>query len=367
MRASPLMQILDLARWAPSGDNVQPWRFRILGDDRCEIVAHDEGHDRVYNLDGRPLQLALGGLVEAASIAASHHGCTLSVTPRAPRAGQPLTIELVLTEDPSRPPDPLAASIPARRVQRRPLSIRALTEEQTRALEAAVAPGYRVVWLSGTAQRWRTARLLFDSARIRLTMPEAFPVHKHAIEWGARYSVDRVPSEALGVDKGTAAIMRWAMQSWERVDRLNRWGGGTLMPRILMDWLPGVACGAHVALVAEGDAAAALDMQGQLRAGRAMLRFWLTATACGLQHQPEMTPLIFGRYAREGRQFSRVESLAADAAQVGQRLDALLGGRSANTVWFGRVGSGTVAAARSERRSLRELILPTTPSMEPGA
>src|SRR3954467_6277338 len=26
-------RILDLARWAPSGDNGQPWRFRIDGED----------------------------------------------------------------------------------------------------------------------------------------------------------------------------------------------------------------------------------------------------------------------------------------------------------------------------------------------
>jgi nitroreductase len=25
-------QILDLARWAPSGDNTQPWRFEIKGE-----------------------------------------------------------------------------------------------------------------------------------------------------------------------------------------------------------------------------------------------------------------------------------------------------------------------------------------------
>ena len=358
MRASPLLQILDLARWAPSGDNIQPWRFRILDELRFEIVAHDEGHDRVYNLDGRPLQLALGGVIEAAAIAASQHGLALSWRPLPGDSQAPLTIVVQLAPDAAVAADPLVSAIPLRRVQRRPLSRRPLSPQEVSRLEAAVAPGYRIVWLASPKERVRTARLLFDSARIRLTMPEAFPVHKHAIEWGARYSVDRVPSQALGVDRATAGIMRWAMQSWERVDRLNRWGGGTLMPRLLMDWLPGRACAAHLALVAQGAASAAMSTAGQLEAGRAMLRFWLTATACGLQHQPEMTPLIFGRYAREGRTFSRVERLARDAADVGRRLDALLGGVSDRAVWFGRIGAGPAAAARSERRSLDELILP---------
>ena len=358
MRASPLLQILDLARWAPSGDNIQPWRFRILDELRFEIVAHDEGHDRVYNLDERPLQLALGGVIEAAAIAASQHGLSLSWRLLSTGSQNPLTIEVQLTPDAAVVADPLVNMIPLRRVQRRPLSRRPLSRHEVSRLEAAVAPGYRILWLASSEERARTARLLFDSARIRLTMPEAFPVHKHAIAWGARYSTDRVPSQALGVDRATAGIMRWAMQSWERVDRLNRWGGGTLMPRVLMDWLPGRACGAHLGLVAESDASAAMNEVGQLKAGRAMLRFWLTATSCGLQHQPEMTPLIFGRYAREGRTFSRVEQLSRDAIEVGRRLDELLGGASDRAVWFGRIGAGPAATARSERRSLDELLLP---------
>ena len=35
-----------------------------------------------------------------------------------------------------------------------------------------------------------------------------------------------------------------------------------------------------------------------------MQRFWLTATSLGLQFQPEYTPLVFARYARERRPFA---------------------------------------------------------------
>ena len=36
--ASTLERILDEARWTPSGDNSQPWRFEIRGAD--EVVVH---------------------------------------------------------------------------------------------------------------------------------------------------------------------------------------------------------------------------------------------------------------------------------------------------------------------------------------
>jgi hypothetical protein len=355
MQSSPLLQILDLARWAPSGDNTQPWRFEIIDDRRFLIHAHDEGHDRAYNLDGRPLQLALGAVIENAAIAATAHGLRVRWQIR---TVAPLIIDVSLEVDAAVIRNPLIDAIVLRSVQRRPLSTRALRLDELQALEASVTPGYRLHWLAGSALRRRTARLLFDSALIRLTMPEAFEVHRHAIQWGVRYSIDRVPSQALGVDRLTALMMRWAMHSWPRIEFLNRFAGGTLMPRVLMDWIPGLRCAAHVAILADE---VPQTVEDQLQAGQAMQRFWLTATRLGLQHQPEMTPLIFSRYAREGRRFSEREALLTQAADIGRRFDALLDQGSIRAVWFGRIGAGMRSAARSERLSLTELLIPAIP------
>ena len=37
MTGSSIEALLDLARWAPSGDNSQPWRFIVQGDRAVEI------------------------------------------------------------------------------------------------------------------------------------------------------------------------------------------------------------------------------------------------------------------------------------------------------------------------------------------
>ncbi len=81
--ASPLHQILDLARWAPSGDNTQPWRFEIVDELHFVIHGRDTRGDTVYDLDGRPSQISLGALIETATIAATAHGLTLRVARRA--------------------------------------------------------------------------------------------------------------------------------------------------------------------------------------------------------------------------------------------------------------------------------------------
>ena len=69
-----LLHILDLARWAPSGDNTQPWRFEILGDEHVLVHGLDTRDHVVYDLDGHASQLAVGALLETLAIAATLEG-----------------------------------------------------------------------------------------------------------------------------------------------------------------------------------------------------------------------------------------------------------------------------------------------------
>ena len=40
---TPVEQVLDLARWAPSGDNTQPWRFDITGERTRRLTLEANG------------------------------------------------------------------------------------------------------------------------------------------------------------------------------------------------------------------------------------------------------------------------------------------------------------------------------------
>ena len=52
-------------------------------------------------------------------------------------------------------------------------------------------------------------------------------------------------------DRREALIMRFALGSWRRVSFLNRYLGGTLVPRLELDLVPALRCAAHWVLVAE--------------------------------------------------------------------------------------------------------------------
>lgn len=347
-----LRAILDLARWAPSGDNTQPWRFEVLDSRRFAIHGQDTRDWCVYDLDGSASQIALGALMETIAIAASTRGlgAVFERRPNCPETNPVIGVHLV--PDEGLAPDGLAEVITRRVTQRRPLATQPLTAEQKKALEASVGEGYEVRWLESASDRWRMARLLFRSAHIRLTIPEAYKVHRNVIEWNAHTSVDRIPDHAVGLDPVGIALMRWGMKSWRRVDFLNRWLAGTWLPRLQLDLLPGYRCAAHALIVSRS----ALDgIDAYLGAGRAVQRFWLTATVDGLQFQPEMTPLIFARYDREGRRFSTVDAALREAHGVHASMSTLFPEVEAGA-FLCRLGEGSVPAARSTRLPMEELF-----------
>ena len=217
VRMSVVLDILDLARWAPSGDNSQPWRFEILGDDHVRVHAFDTRRDCVYDLEGHASQLSVGALLETIRIAAGAHQRVAKVVRRreAPVEAPVFDVRLELTPEPQ--VGDLHLAIRDRSVMRKPLSVRSLSASDKQRLESAVGEAYRVVWFESAAERLRLAWLAVKSAKIRLTIPEAYAVHRQIIEWNARYSEDRVPDQALGADALSLRSMRWVMASWERV------------------------------------------------------------------------------------------------------------------------------------------------------
>ncbi len=355
-RTRPIERILDLARWAPSGDNEQPWRFEILDDHHVVVHGRDTRDWCVYDLDGTSSQIALGALLETLRIAASGEGMRAESALRPDSGEDAPRIDVRLVPDPAMSPHALQPFITSRVTQRKPLSTRSLSDHQKAALERAVGEGYRVHWIEGGAGRRQMARLLFRNAHIRLTTPEAYEVHRRNIEWGVQVSERHIPEGALGLDLPTRRIMRWALKSWERVRFLNRFFAGTWLPRLQMDWRTALGCAAHFVITAEKPL---LTIEDYLAGGAAMQRFWLEATRLGLQLQPEMTPLIFSRYVAQSRTFTAVTAEQSLAEKLAGELGSLVGAAQdpRQRVYMGRVGFGPAPRSRSVRPPLESLLL----------
>lgn len=348
-------QIIDQARWAPSGDNTQPWRFEIISENHFIVHGHDTRDHCVYDLEGRASQLSLGILLESIAIAASGFKNTVQVSLLEKYPETAPAIDIHLTQNLSLQESPLLSYLPVRSVQRRPLKITPLSQEEKIKLEQSIGDFYRVQWLEGWFKRWQTAWLLFKNGKLRLTLPEAFQTHSTIIEWNAQFSEDKIPDKAVGLDPVALKVMRWALTSWKRVEFLNTYFAGTLLPRVQMDLLPGLFCAAHFVLIAKQSPK---NIEDYINAGRGVQRFWLTATQLGLQLQPEMTPLIFSQYIEKKIVFTNKNNLANYARILSEKFKELLSNNQfSEVVFLGRIGRGRKASARSLRLPLEKLTL----------
>ncbi|MYM62006.1 ThiF family adenylyltransferase [Pseudomaricurvus sp. HS19] len=358
--ADPVLgRILESARWAPSGDNTQPWRFEILGPRRLRIHSRDTRDWCVYDLQGRATQIALGALLETLDIAASAEQLKLEWRCQPGEDDQGLIVDVDLVDDPALSSSPWLPYVKSRTVQRRPLKTTALPAPIRERLEQAAGEDYKLVWMADRRSCWQMAKLLFLSAGLRLSIREGFEVHRQVIQWNARYSEDRIPDRAVGADPLTIRLMRWALQSWQRVSFMNRYLAGTWLPRFELDFLPGYFCGAHFILVAKNPGN---TPEFYLQGGRAVQRVWLESHKLGLQFQPEMTPLIFAQYDQDGVSFTEDGAEAEKAALVREglssQLAAYLGdGDVSGAVFMGRMGYGKAPVSRSLRKPLQDLIV----------
>ena len=359
MHRDTLTQILELARWAPSGDNTQPWRFEVVDESRIRVHGFDTRDHVLYDYDGHASHIAHGALLETIRIASTRFGLAATWTIVSTVGDRQPIYEVALSHDATLVQDPLCAGIESRAVQRRPMKTTELTNDQRQSLIDAAGKDFSVQMFESASERWKVARILWDSAGIRLTCPEAYPVHRAIIEWRAQFSKDRIPEEAVGVDPATARLMQWVLQSWPRVRFFNRYLLGTVAPRIQLDLLPGLYCAAHLLIRPHGPLTVLSDW---VQLGVAVQRVWLTATHLGLHLQPEMTPVIFRWYARAGRRFSAEPQLHERALNLSYRLEGIANVMPADAIGFlARVGTSKTPRSRSIRHDLAQLMEQTNP------
>ena len=356
--ASEIEEIIDSARWAPSGDNAQPWRFRILEQDRILVTIKNESGHNVYEYrDAEPTLISAGILLETLRIAASRFGRRAAWRYQGRDDAGNYRIEVDVKPDQYIIPDPLLAYVPVRSVNRWPYRTGRLRLEDKQALEVALGFDVMIRWHEDLSARWRIARLNGRATDIRLRIPETFPIHQRIIDWERKFSPTGIPAAAVGLDAMTLRIMRWAMREWRNTQRLNAIAG-TSAAVMQMDYLPGLCSSAYFSIAP----ASAADTPGAraemlLKTGAAVQRFWLTATKLGLAMQPCLATLAFSHYGRSGEPFSSDASARRKAQNLAAAVDRTFG-RQGEVVFMGRIGrpASRNVMPRSVRRSFNELI-----------
>ncbi len=346
-----LERILLAARWAPSPDNAQPWRFEPLSAHSVRVHVDREAHNPYQYRHSQTNMLAVGMLVEALSLAASGHGWGMTWQ----WCGND-QLEVHFQPDADVAVDPLVHQLKARTVDRGIYRRTPLHAADRAALTAALGNGFALDWIEKPAARMRLARLNAAGLGIRLRSQACFAIHQECIDWTADYSRTGLPAKAIGVDPIARRMMQWAMQSWSRM-KLMLSIGAALYSGAEMELLPAWFCGAFCVIrpvqpVASGDDAATIA------AGRRLMRFWLEATRLGLAFQPALGPVWLAAQTRSGDATTLEKEFADEAGRLAEGFARCTGRDPHDVLFIARLGyqRGYKAASRSIRRPLSELM-----------
>jgi len=293
--SDPIEIIVDAARRAPSGGNIQPWRFEANAHEiRMYLVP-----ERTTTMDvrHRGSYVSIGAALFNARVAAaslknlgecqlfpegspSHHVATLQV-------GASTDYEIA----------PLEPRVRARSANRQMGDASPIDDEIVAQLTRAVAREGSQLRLTSSRDRIADmAELLGESDRIRFLLPT---LHREMVG-ELRFPGHDTLEEGLDV-----RTLELSLPELAALELLRR---SDVMAH-LSDWRAGRALGAHTrALVGSSSALAVVTLPRAepawyVRGGAAVERLWLTAEVLGLAVQP-VSPVFL--YAVDEKDFLRL-------------------------------------------------------------
>ncbi len=271
---------------APSPDNSQPWRFSVK-EGALYIFDDKRRSSFLYNAGNRASLITMGAVIENINIAASHHSLKIDAEYLPP--GDPDLVAILKAKEGDVEEDPLFPYIEKRCTNRKPYDGRPLEAGVREDLveEAATVGG---VDLSIVDERKRVSTLAKAIGRSDEMLFKKRELLEGLIPWirwsreEARMWKDGMDLDCLELTPFQRFLFR-SLKSWTILSILNLFGGARF-------------AGLHSSRLARSASCLCLltipDMEplSFIRAGRAVERVWLKATALGMAVQP-MTGITF--------------------------------------------------------------------------
>ena len=347
--------IVDAARRAPSGGNVQPWRFEADDDEVRVFLVSD--HSAAMDVAHRGTYVALGAAVLNARVAAAatKRLGEVQLFPQGVASSHVATLHLGRSADPQ-----LAALYPA--VPHRMTNRQAgdpdvtLDSDDVASLQrAARAEGAGLRLLHAPAELGAAGDILGRCDRLRFLIPSVRDQMLGEVRLPGRDPLDE------GLDVRTLEMDPTSVAALGLIER----------PEVmahLAEWRAGRMLGLRTQLLVSTSSALAaitvprVEPLWYMRAGAATERLWLTATIAGLAVQPVVPVFLYATNDFERRELGG-ERYLDEMFDLAARFDELFALDPGETIAMVlRVSVAAPASAHSIRRSLDDVWVRTTSS-----
>lgn len=347
-----IAKVLEIARFAPSGDNTQPWRFKLKGDDECVIYIKNALENDIYDFDGKPTFISVGCLIESIRLVAGQFNKKLQWNFIAKNQ-----IHIVL-QDGAHSVDPgkLAGFIPFRSVDRHHYRRDELPSNVASEINTLLDEGYRAQLFTKPKLREKIIMMNMWATQVRLVLKEAHEVHQHVIQWDKNKTDYGIPYTATGLSKLTTFFMRMLINDWQKMKFFNEKLGGAFFASIELDFLPGKNSAGYLALFAPQSIDTATNEE-LIQYGMQLQRTWLMLTKMNISLQPCFMPIILSYYHRHQINLSDSAKVNTKIGRIAKEFAEL--GLNDKTIFLARIGYPKAAKeeARSTRLALDQLIL----------
>lgn len=338
--------VLDDAVYAPSGDNVQPWRFRVTGT-VIEVINRPDLDTSLYNFRQTSNHVALGALVENICIASRARGYLTSVQllPDGPLRSDTVA-RVELTSGPSTA-EPLAAVIRDRSSNRKPYELKRVPEIELQKLIGAAADhnsGCTVRFISEQSAIAKIATLVSVNEKVVLESKDIHAFLFSHVTWDPKddekrhgFYIDTF--EFNSMQKKAFRLFR----HWTLMRLANVFG--------MSDKIASETESTYRASAAFG--AIAFDAPPQadsfLEAGRVLQRLWLQATADGLSMQMTVGCVFLARRVDAGDAGSLTTAHQDLLIETARSLERLFGAEKNAIAALFRIGYADPPGGRTTR------------------
>lgn len=344
---------MQAAILAPSGDNMQPWRFavdevagviRITLNEARATSPMDAEHHMPYIAIGAAVEnicrtAAAGGLACVVRYNGNEEAVEITLGGLAALSADAIKIESVIKE---------------RHTNRSLYDGRQLDSSVAIALRrrAVLEGGVEFFCITSRAQIQQVAELTGQADRIMFGLPDVFEAFVRSVHFGkgAQEAQSGMPVGVLGVSPSQRIALRLA-------SRMHRY----LMPNHLTGWV----LGRHARRLMQSASGLCVitapddQLATELSVGRAVQSAWLELTQMGFSVQPMGSLYLLdhmSRYESSGiRQLlkrKKIESLLARFRQVVPQVE------SGRLAFLLRFGYGPSARVRTKRLLLEDVLKP---------
>ena len=348
----PVELIVDAARRAPSGGNVQPWKFSVEGD-AIHFFA-DTSSSSVMDIQHRGTYLAIGAALFNARVMAASLRRLGSVQLFPDRARPELVATMTLGQGMDPEIEQLRELIFTRSANRRMGVPGEVSDETMTLLQRAVEKeGVGVKLASKREDLLAHATMLGEADRWRYLLPNVHHDMMKELRIPGRDELTTgLDVRTLELDPATLSLMSLLGRS-DVMDNLREWRGGKLLE---MRSKIAVATSSALAVVT----VPRTEPLWYVRAGAAMERLWMVAEGAGLSVQP-VSPLYL--YANDEADMIGLagERRADELLQHAENYRALwhLGPFDAMAMVL-RLFYSPPPSVRSIRRPLHEVVTPSS-------